>query len=239
MINSLKLTLVAAMTFLSAHAISAQQLFSAGIPDNLFTIGLRAGLNTSNQNVDHNVFNSWNVNSWGTGFELGAVVNINLRNFFTLQPGFFYESRSGNYAYDTVIVDSFEADGTPLTYDLTQLGHYRNYHFTIPVIAQLRMGLLPGAIWSVDVGPYFSWLIHSKHQEDVYYQPIAIGNYAAPLERAHRRRYDFGLKIGTGINFLTHFYLGVHYKAGTMDVWDAEALGGRNKTWNITAGYDF
>lgn len=209
---------------------SGQSLIDTGTPDNMFTVGVRAGLNASNINIDKEVFSEWNVNSWGTGFELGAVVNVNLRNFFTLQPGFFYESRSGNYAYS----------GSQTLEDtrIDQMGHYRNYHFTIPVLAQLRMKLLPGAVWSVDVGPYFSWLIHSKHKNDIYYYEPGTGGVAQKRE-AERNRYDWGLEIGTGINFLTHFYAGLHYKTGMRDVWNTEYLGGRSKVWSFSVGYDF
>lgn len=222
----------AAIIGMSGTEANAQSLIDAGTPDNLFTIGLRAGLNTSNINIDNEVFPEWNVNSWGTGFELGAVVNINLRNFFSLQPGFFYESRSGNYAYSGM-------EGlSPSNLDNSQMGHYRNYHFTVPVMAQLRMKLLPGAVWSVDVGPYFSWLLHSKHKNEIKYAEPGMGG-AFIVRDAERNRYDWGLKVGTGINFLTHFYAGLHYKMGMRDVWNTQYLGGRSKVWTFDVGYDF
>lgn len=208
-------------------AVTAQTLFDAGIPDRLFTVGLRAGVNSSNLNIDKHVFPGWNVNSWGTGFELGAVVNVNLRNFFTLQPGFFYESRSGSYAY--------MAENLPIGNDV-QLGHYRDYHFTVPIMAQYRLYLLPGCAWSVDLGPYFSWLLHTSRPDEIMYSdPDAQGR----LRTAGRHRYDWGLKVGTGINFFTHFYAGIHYKAGMRDSWNTDWLGGRSKVWTVTVGYDF
>lgn len=224
------LTFVASLLTLP---VFSQGLFSTGVPDNLFSIGVRAGVNVSNQNVDKGVFNGWNVNSWGSGFQLGAVVSINMRDFFALQPGFFYESRSGNYAYLSENTATPDSDGA----DYMQLGHYRNYWFTVPIIAQLRLNLLPGAKWTIDVGPYLSWLLHSKNNRALD-EGIPEGP-ALEYASAERRRYDFGFKFGTGINFLTHFYIGVHYMAGTLDVWKKEELGGRNKTWTVTAGYDF
>lgn len=210
------------------NSVQAQKLFDAGTPDNLFTLGLRAGINTSNLNIDKRVFPSWNVNSWGTGFELGAVVNINLRNFFTLQPGFFYESRSGNYAYS--------AQDLPISAE-NQMGHYRNYHFTIPVIAQYRMNLIPGCTWSVDLGPYFSWLLHNRQRDGILYaEPDQIPGI---IKQAELHRYDWGLKVGTGLEFLTHFYAGIHYKAGMRDSWNSDWLGGRSKVWTFTVGYNF
>lgn len=227
----LKVFAISCALFAGILSADAQSLIDTGMPEHLFSLGLRAGVNTSNINIDKEVFPDWNVNSWGTGFELGAVFNINLRNFFTLQPGFYYESRSGNYAYA-------RSTGVGAEYTDAQMGHYRNYHFTIPVIAQLRMKLLPGGTWSVDVGPYFSWMLHSKHHDDiVYIAPGQAGN--AELRTAERNRYDWGLKVGTGINFLTHFYAGIHYKIGMRDVWNTDYLGGRSKVWNFTVGYDF
>lgn len=221
-------TILTCLFLLGFPAARAQSLISTGMPDRLFTLGVRAGANTSNINIDSRAFDVWNVNSWGTGFELGAVASINMRDFFSLQPGFFYESRSGNYAYQT------ETAGE----SVTQLGHFRHYNFTVPVTAQLRMQLLPGAVWSVDAGPYFSWLLHEKNPTPVYYLPPGAAD-AGEMAEAELNRYDWGLRVGTGLNFLTHFYAGIHYKAGMRDVWRQQALGGRRKTWTFTVGYDF
>lgn len=212
------------LSLLPAQGFS-QKIFDAGIPSNLFTVGLRAGVNTSNLNIDKDVFPSWNINSWGTGFELGATVGLNLRNFISIQPGFFFESRSGNYAY--------ASQNLPAASE-TQMGHYRNAHFTIPILAQYRIKLLPGCTWSIDVGPYFSWLLHSRHHEQILY-----ADPASLVRSAQRNRYDWGLKVGTGLDFLTHFYAGIHYKAGMRDVWNSQLLGGRSKVWTFSVGYNF
>lgn len=44
--------------------------------------------------------------------------------------------------------------------------------------------------------------------------------------------------MGTGIQVLDHYYLGVHYEAGCTKVWK-HSLAGRNKAWTFTIGYDF
>lgn len=231
--KSLKPLIPLVAAALAVIPASAQSFFSTGVPEHLFSLGVRAGLNVSNQNVDKGVFNGWNVNSWGSGFQLGAVVSINMRDFFALQPGFFYESRSGNYAYLSEGLQPVAEE----TQDFMQLGHYRNYWFTVPVMAQLRFNLLAGAKWTVDVGPYFSWMLHNKNK-DAFQEGVPEGT-AVEYAAAERKRFDFGFKFGTGINFLTHFYIGVHYMAGSLDVWKQKSLGGRNKTWTVTAGYDF
>ena len=77
----------------------ANDFLSSEVPDELFNIGVRIGLNTSNRTFNKDFFRSWNTNSWGTGIDAGVVVNLNMRDFFALQPGFFFESRSGNYSY--------------------------------------------------------------------------------------------------------------------------------------------
>ena len=222
-------------------ATASAQLIDPGMPEHLFTLGLRAGLNTSNLNINKDIFNGWNVNSWGTGFELGVVANINLRNFLTLQPGFFYESRSGNYAYDSEFITYWGAGAgeMPVFENITQLGHYRNYHFTVPVMVQFRLALAPGVTWSVEAGPYFSWLLHSKHGDTILYQEESYPGVVGALLEAEPNRYDFGFQFGTGIHCLRYLYLGVHYKAGARNVWNREALGGRHKIWSVTAGIDF
>ena len=125
----------------------ANDFLSSEVPDELFNIGVRIGLNTSNRTFNKDFFRSWNTNSWGTGIDAGVVVNLNMRDFFALQPGFFFESRSGNYSYSQEYLN-----GEGKKKDFTQMGHYRTHNFTIPVMASLRFNLSGDLRWVIEAG---------------------------------------------------------------------------------------
>lgn len=217
---------------------AAQDFFSTAMPEHVFNIGVRVGVNTSNRNISRDLYNYWNVNSWGTGFDAGAVVDINFRDYLTIQPGFFYETRSGKYAYSQVTMPDDEND--PMTY-LNQFGKLRTYNFTIPILASVRFNVSDKVRWSVDFGPYFNFKLGSSGQDHVLYPETIVND--SQLSKADYKTFDFGFKIGTGIQIFRHYYVGVHYMAGCLDVWksrpEGKSLGGRNKGWVFTAGYDF
>ena len=57
---------------------------------------------------------------------------------------------------------------------------------------------------------------------------------------------DFGIKMGTGLQVLGHYYVGAHYLAGCIDAWKDRSIGnvtktygGVTKAWVFTLGYDF
>lgn len=212
----------------SSLSVSAVGFFSTAAPDKLFSFGVRVGINTTNQTVGKDMFETWNVSSWGTGFTAGVVAPINFRDFFAIEPGFFYESRSGDYAYADPAVSGAQN---------VELGHYRLYNFVIPVLAKVRFNLTSKVVWSLDFGPYYSLRLNSTNR----YLSINSGveDEDAPFPLGKRKGSDFGFKFGSGLRLMNHFYVGVHYSAGTLNVWKDKDLGGRNKGWTFSAGWDF
>ena len=191
------------------------------------------GVNASNRTFDNECFKAWNVNSWGTGIEAGVVLDLNIREFFAIQPGFFFESRSGNYAYSENFVNVKNEDD-----NFTQLGHLRSYNFVVPVMASFRFNIADNLRWIVEAGPYAQFRLHSSDSDKI--QVIDQPTPQSPLKvnMAKSRFSDFGLKIGTGLSLDEHYYLGIHYLAGATSVWK-EPEGGLNKAWTFTLGYDF
>jgi len=169
----------------------------------------------------------WSHSSWGTGFDAGVVADIAFRDFIAIQPGIFYESRSSSYTYIWSHADAVR--------DVV-VGHTLNYAFQIPVLASVRFNLSDNVRWSVDFGPTFSFGI-GKHDEGRYFLPQEY-NFSEGYYK-NRNRFEVGLKIGTGLNVRDHYYVGIHYIAGLRDVFKADGLGGRNKAWTFTLGYDF
>lgn len=232
--NGMK-TYVTRLMMLALMALSlnanAADFFSTEPADNFFNLGVRVGVNTSSASVSSKQLVSGH-SSWGTGFDAGVVADININNWLTLQPGFFYQSRSGDY-YTLRILDN-----SPVVTD----GHTLYYMFNVPLMVSARFNISDDLRWSVDAGPYLSF---GLGHNDV--QKVVIANEILKYKPGYfdtRNKFQWGFKFGTGLQFRRHYYVGVHYMAGCRNVYNAsahDALGysGRHKSWIFTLGYDF
>lgn len=232
--KTLQTLLVAAAVCLSTVATYAQNFLSTEAAENLLSLGVRVGVNTSNRTFSNNYFQQWNVNSWGTGVDAGVVFDLNMRDFFTLQPGFFFESRSGNYAYAQ---NYFEAGESK---KFTEMGHYRTYNFTVPLMLSFRFNITESLRWAVEAGPYAQFQLHSSDDDKI----TVIEPQTSPTDRLHSttadsNTFDFGAKLGTGLIINRKYSFNVHYLAGFKNAWGDPHSGGRNKAWTFTLGYDF
>lgn len=191
-------------------------------------LGVRVGFNTSNITASSKAFNGYNVNSWGLGFNAGVVCDLNIREYISIQPGFFYGTRSGNFIY--------RQTGTPGTADF-QPGHMRSYHLTVPIVASLHFNIADNVRWDVDFGPYVDFRLNTTGDtfSYAYYEPD--GNPTA--SKGKMANADFGFKMGSGIQVFGHYYIGAHYYAGALHAWKGNFLNGHNKSWTFTIGYDF
>ena len=219
--------------FIGSIPAFAVDFFSTEKAPNLFNLGVRVGVNASNTTFSKEYFEKQNVNSWGAGFEGGVVANLNFRNYFTLQPGIFFESRSGNYTYATEYITNFQ---TPdISY---QLGHILFYDIAVPVMAVFNFNIADKIRWTVEVGPYLQYNLKkpAKNKINVLYRNPTETDYN--VQKAISHVYDYGIKFGSGINVYSHYYFGIHYEMGLRPVWGFPE-GGVNKAWTFTVGYDF
>lgn len=213
---------------------SAIDFFDKSTPRDLFNVGVRLGVNTSNRTVNKNIFDLWSSNSWGTGLDLGAVVNINFREYISVQPGFFFESRSGQYAYVSTIQGATSGDDV-----LNQYGSTRSYNFTIPVVVSVHLNVTDNLRWSIEAGPYLQWIMKNTVNDKFTYQSLTTAPGDDGLSKGKASNFDFGFKFGTTLDILRHYNVGVHYMAGWLHAWKASELGGHNKAWVFTIGYNF
>lgn len=225
----------AAVILAFAGQASAQDFLSTEPSERLFNLGVRVGLNSSNRTFSKDYFQQWNVNSWGMGFDAGVVLDLNMRDFFSLQPGFFFESRSGNYSYAQ---DYFDSMGEPKKF--TQMGHYRSYNFIVPIMASFRFNLTERVRWIVEAGPYAQFKLHSSDGDKIQVIDSTDKSGAVASTSVAKSQFlDVGLKIGTGFCLNRKYSINVHYLAGANKVWKAPHDGGHNKAWVFTLGYDF
>ncbi|MDE6811064.1 MAG: PorT family protein [Muribaculaceae bacterium] len=214
----------------------AADFFDTSHPEDLMNLGVRFGVNTSNRNVNKDVFNVWNCNSWGTGVDLGVVAEINFRNWFSVQPGIFYESRSGKYAY--VNVNNFTEEGERIL--MSQFGRDRSYSFIIPVMACGHFNISDGLRWNVEIGPYFQIVLKNSINGE-FSTPLSATPEGLPVgyNEVSSSKGDFGIKMGSSLTILNHYLIGIHYEAGMLKPWNDSKLGGRRKAWVFSIGYNF
>lgn len=229
------LILALALGMVAVLPASAVKFFDKSSAAELFNIGVRAGINTSNTTISKNVYDKWNCNAWGTGVDLGVVADLNFKNYLSVQPGFFFESRSGKYNYVSTM--SVSEAGTEY---MTQFGNLRSYNFVVPVMGCVHFNLSDDVRWNVEFGPYFRFILKNKVNDELVY-PVYAASDALPTEymTAHPSKFDFGFKFGTSLKVLGHYLVGVHYEGGALKPWTNGDLGGRYKAWVFSVGYDF
>jgi len=244
-----RLTVITSLIMsLAAMQASAQLSIDTSNSDRPFNVGVRVGVNTSN--LSNNMLDvvpgihSSSVD-WKAGFTGGVVVDIKMRNFFALQPGFFFETRSDSFQHVTV------TDG-----DVTQMeivdGDQSSSYFKIPVLASFRFLIGSNMEWQIEAGPYFSFGLGGNEKYSVLTagEPDSGSRYKRPLfgDDGFVKSYDWGFKMGMGLVLMEHWYVGIHYEAGCRNVLKSSAyasnisfpdLSGHNKAWDFTIGYNF
>lgn len=235
------ITLVAAALATVSSAFAAD-FFSTGKCERLMGFGARIGVNTSNRTLGKNAFpECYHHESWGTGFDIGVVADLNIRDYLAIQPGFFFESRNGSY---TLMGDAEGSGvGTPGV-RMAQGGDRSSYNFTIPVMAVVRFNVADNVRWNVEAGPYVAFVLDSELKNKSFVTE-GEGTYE-PLFSQKGASVDFGFKMGTSLQLFGHYYVGAHYMAGCVPAWKeydfnniTKKFGGCTKAWVFSIGYDF
>lgn len=230
---------MAAVVLGSASSIRAQEFFDTSAASKFFTFGARVGLNTSTRTFPSGNFTNKLLTTWGTGFDAGVVANLNFREYLSVQPGFFFESRSSNMAN---YVQYYKDNNDPQVIDYYNVEHQRSYYFTIPVMAIVKFNLSDQIKWNVEAGPYVQFMLKETGNQNKMplYELIPHPNDLPTqlVYEAEHKSVDFGFKLGTGLQVYDHYYVGVHYLAGVCKAWNVPS-GGKNKAWMFTLGYDF
>ena len=230
--KKLLILLIGLVVMANFGEIKAQPLLDPSDPAKFVTFSARLGFNTSNRTFPSGHYNLWNKDSWGTGINVGGMANLNFKEYLTVQPGIFLESRSGDYAYLTEYLDFFEAGD-----NYYEMGHLSSFCVTVPVMGVFKLNIAEKIKCTAELGPYFQFIVSEKGQNNVtvlYRLPSSTG-YSQ--YKAQQRKYDIGVKMGGGLLFYDHYYIGVHYLAGACNAWTLPS-GGKNKSWMFTIGYE-
>ena len=239
------ITIVAILAFIAFPSTTkAQDFIDKGTPRQGITCGLRFGITSSNMKTDLKGYSNRTGNDWGTGFAVGGVVNLNVRNYLTIQPGFFFENRS--YDYTAILHDAASQSL------INNLGHTRNYTFSIPILASMRFQVSKAIEWNIDFGPYFNWGIGGDYEMETIATQVSSDvtgpNTYVNLYESHdyygdekwqHKKFDWGIKCGTGFRIMNHYVINFYYMLGLKDIssykqWDMHSRG-----YTVSIGYDF
>lgn len=189
------------------------------------TIGMRFGANMSAQsiNLDEMFVNVHESNvTWKGGYQVGVVVDLKLSRKVALQPGFFYKKSSYDYFVATI-----NNSGKTMRMAKGEAG-YSTYQ--IPIMILYKVGL--SAIeWQLEAGPYIAFGAGGDNklestEIDASGNGIETKSYKYKIGFyddsdgliAGNDKFDWGIRIGTGVKILGKYYVGVHYNAGLRNV---------------------
>lgn len=244
-------TLILIITTVVA-AWSRNSLIDTSAPEKPLTIGLRAGLNSSGignnylsqlpELIQGNFY-------WRTGGQAGAVVDLNIRRYFAIETGLFWEVRK----YE----GSLMAANADEDYMGSMFLRARANYLNIPAMASFRLDLGEQAKWHLDAGVYYAYGIAGKRENDQYYAFSDVDGQLIFDHKATSTKFfkadqkdfmaikhaDFGLRFGTGMTFFNHYFIGVYYQHGLRNVVKNSAgapdIKIRNRNWNVSLGYNF
>lgn len=227
------ITTLAAVCF--AVSAWAADFVDTSHPSDIVKVGLRFGLTSSSAatSMPNDII-------WKRGFSTGAVVDLNVRNFFSIRPGLFFENRS----YDTRQISFDDAR----KYIYTRSGHTRRNALAVPVLASFHFNISRAVKWDVEAGPYFTFglssgkskatVVSATAGDEKQYTHVDGKQDYYGSDASQFKRFDCGLQFGTGVEVLNHYVFNINYQRGLRNV----ANGGnslRNKGWTFSVGYNF
>lgn len=240
-----KLILLTVLGLAGAATVSAQSLGNMFGNDEKgeITFGVRAGMNISNISGEYGPKSKLNLDS-RIGFQVGAIVDLPITNGFYIQPGLFITTRGAKKK-------TTERD-EEYTYKSTD--KYNPIYLQIPVLASFRTDISQSVKVQVNVGPYFSLGLGGKQKSEYEETGLSTEKEEMPFfgkstdkeEHFGAKRFDLGLSFGAGVTIKEHYYVGIQYDLGLMNmaIHDREYGWGdkakfHNGNFAIQLGYNF
>lgn len=199
-----RLTMILAFCALCIGSVSAQDF------------GVRAGLNIASVGPDNQGLKS------KVGFNVGAVVDINLTGSLYLQPG-LYISTKGYTAED----DLYTKDKK------STLGYIE-----MPVLLSYKLDLGSAAL-RFDAGPYFAFGAFGKIKSTAIYTGEEYSYKNFDKDEGDVKKFDTGLRLGAGAEF-GQLYAGLGFEFGFVNLAEDDAnITLKNRCFMINLGYNF
>ena len=246
-------TIITLLLSLNFSVVASVPIIDGGRPDKFMTIGLRAGITTSN--ISDNTLNimprtsQYNV-FWRSGFHIGVMAEMAINNFFSIKTGCNFQTR----AYDVTAMSS-DSKTQSMNSSYT---HSNYYYFSIPILLCPTINLGESARLSLELGAYLahgiggsrkrtSFAYQGSDDSDGYFgSNFSKGDYFGPNSDAliHVKRPDFGMVLGLELTVLKHYCIGAHYEAGLKNIAlntieNPSRFSLKNQAWRFSLGYNF
>lgn len=191
-------------------------------------LGLSFGANLSN--IISSETSNNRMYDWRLRFFAGVSQQATIKSWLLIRTEINYEGLGTSYP-----VQLFNVYG-----DSVGMGRYQvNLHYAqVPVLCKFRFGKTFKGF--AEVGPYFGLLAAAK--EGIDREPSNLFNYPDLVSSDDYTRFDFGIKIGLGLEIPVYsdqaILIGARYSQGFIDISDAT---GRdwNGAFNLHIGYLF
>lgn len=198
-------------------------------------IGFRGGLNISSSfgSYKNSVENAMGSRGFDSRFDtelgghFGVITDIGFTNWFYLQPGVFFTTKSFDFYVS--------GNNAGSEYSLRRL--YELYYLEIPVVASFRVELARHFDLQLNVGGYVACGVGGNVSDKLLRENIFdIGDFLGnPFESngGDLHRFDAGLQFGIGFTY-KEFYLGASYDLGLFNIaTGAQGYSGDIRTSNI------
>ena len=186
--------------------------------------GVRAGANFSNVTFSGDGESESEDSRFG--FNIGASLELPIKGGFGLETGLYYTSKGCKHSYES---------GSESTYAMDYL--------QVPLMAQYKFGVAPVADVKVFAGPFVAYGIGggSTFKDDDGKETDGDSVFGDD----GYKRFDFGLRIGAGVDLAKNYYVGIGYDLGLMDIDRSGEFGmgddfsTRTGSFFVQVGYNF
>jgi Outer membrane protein beta-barrel domain len=184
-----------------------------------FNWGIKAGVNVS---TISGITSATGFGSNLTGFNAGAIANLDFPNF-TIQQGLFYSTKGNMSTYSTISANQ-QTINTYATGD--RLGYLE-----MPVNFLYNIVHLPGGNIHLGAGPYIGYGFSETLSGVGPTETFTFGNF-------YYRNPDYGVNFIVGTKLRKHFLVDAQYGLGIANLaHNGETL--HNRVLSISAGYLF
>ncbi len=209
-------SLVASAQFVGGGRTSGgSKFFSTEKVDHGVNIGIRGGLNISGFKADVRDGNAVHDFENAAGYKAGIALNIPIVRSMYIETGVYFTSKR-------VKLDESYKNGDALKYKLTPS------FVEIPILASYRYDFNEKLQLQVKLGPYFAYGVTGKLAYDddddapinLFSTTTKIGDARIKEVKRLMKPFDAGICIGAGILFNKHWYAGIEYEFGFVNLVD-------------------
>jgi len=180
-----------------------------------FRVGVHGGMNLSNYRVGGKT--EAMSSRMKAGFTAGGFIQVDLSEYFSLQPGLDLQYQSSKLKSKTT--------------DLT-LGNVNNLALYLPVYAVIKADIGTGKGF-LGAGPYLGYGLSAKSDGHNLYKKDN------PVVGDKMRRLDYGIGCMAGYEFNRHWMVAASFKYGFLDLYKSPDISLDNQSVTLTLGYIF